>query len=162
MVSLSSTTFPVSLCTLMRVLLDLGPFFDTQVYALSLPQSWQEVNIAYTEMINILVALKVWHIQWAGLKVRIQCDNQAVVSVLTTGKTRDKVMAKYARNVFLWLSAFNTDIQVVHVPGKMNPVADLLSRWHKTVNNVSKLQALVHPVTWIHTTEDLLYCNENI
>ena len=140
----------------------LGAIFDTQVYALSLPQSWQEVNIVYTEMINILVALKVWHIQWAGLKVRIQCDNQAVVSVLTTGKTCDKMMAKYARNVFLWPSAFNIDIQVVHVPGKMNPVADLLSRWHRTVNNVSKLQALVHPVTWFHTTEDLLYCNENI
>ena len=43
----------------------------------------------------------------------IKCDNQAVVSVLTTGKTRNRVMAKYARNVFLWLSAFNIDIQVV-------------------------------------------------
>ena len=136
----------------------LGAIFDSQVYALPLPHSWQDVNIAYTEMINILVALKVWHIQWAGL----QCDNQAVVSVLNTGKTRDRVMAKYARNVFLWLSAFNIDIQVVHIPGKMNPVADLLSRWHKTANNVSKLQALIHPVTWIYTTADLLYCNENI
>ena len=140
----------------------LGAIFGTQVYALPLPQSWQDVNIAYTEMINILVALKVWHLQWAGLRVRILCDNEAVVSVLNTGRTRDRVMAMYARNVFLWLSAFNIDIQVVHIPGKMNPVADLLSRWHKTVNNVPKLQALIHPVTWIHTTEELLYCNKNI
>ena len=71
-------------------------------------------------------------------------------------------MAKCARNVFLWLSAFNIGIQVVHIPGKMNPVAYLLSRWHKTVNIVSKLQELIHPVTWVHTNEDLLYCNENI
>ena len=56
-----------------------------------------------------------------------------IVSVLNTGKTHDRVMAKYAQNVFLWLSAFNIDIQVVHTPGKMNSVADLLSRWHKTV-----------------------------
>ena len=41
----------------------LGAIFGTQVYALSLPPSWQEVNIAFTEMINILVALKVWHLQ---------------------------------------------------------------------------------------------------
>ena len=113
-------------------------------------------------MINILVALKVWHIQWAGLKVRIQCDNLAVVSVFNTGGTRDRVMAKYARNIFLWLSAFNIDIQVVHIPGKMNPVVDLLSRWHNTADNVSKLQALIHPVTWIHTSVDLLYSDENI
>ena len=64
--------------------------------------------------------------------------------MLNTGKTCDRVMAKCARNVFLWLCAFNVDIQVIHISGKMNPVADLLSRWHKTVDNVSKFQALVH------------------
>ena len=81
----------------------LGAIFDGQVYAMPLPSSWRDVNIVYTEMINILVALKVWHIQWAGLKVRIQCDNLAVVSVLNTGKTHDRVMAKYARNIFCGL-----------------------------------------------------------
>ena len=40
-------------------------------YALPLREDWQNVNIAYIDMINILVALKVWHIQWAGLKVLI-------------------------------------------------------------------------------------------
>ena len=98
-------------------------------------------------MINILVAQKVWHNQWSGCKVLIKCDNQAVVSVLTTGKMCDSTLAKYAGNIFLWLSACNIDIMAVHVPGKMNPVADLLSRWNITVNNVFKLQQLVHPVT---------------
>ena len=114
---------------------------------MTLPVSWQDVNIAYTEMLNILVALKVWHNQWSGHKVLVKCDNQAVVSVLTTGKTCDNTLAKYARNVFLWLSAFNINIVVVHVPGKLNPVVDLLSKWNITVNNVYKLQQLVHPVT---------------
>ena len=35
----------------------LGAIFDSQAYVLPLPHSWQDVNIAYTEMINILVAL---------------------------------------------------------------------------------------------------------
>ena len=116
----------------------LGAIFDNQVYAMTLPASWRNVNIAYTEMMNILVALIVWHNQWSGHKVLIKCDNQAVVSVLTTGKTRDSTLAKYARNIFLSLSACNVDIMVIHVPGKMNPVADLLSRWDITVNNVYK------------------------
>ena len=97
-------------------------------------------NIAYTELINVLVALKVWHNQWAGLRFLIKCDNQSVVSVLITDRTRDSVMAKYTRNIFLWLSTFNIDIKVVHVPGKLNPVADLLSRLYITPNNVKKLQ----------------------
>ena len=113
-------------------------------------------------MINILVAIKVWHIQWANHSVMIKCDNQAVVSVLTTGRTRDQTMATYARNIFMWLSAFNIDIKVVHVLGSLNPVADLLSRWQVTVNNYEKLARLVQPVTWVPVSKDLLYVNQFI
>ena len=129
---------------------------------MALQASWHNQNIAYTEMINILVALKVWRTQWSGSRVLIKCDNQAVVSVLTTGRTCDSTIAKYERNIFLWLSACNIDIMVLHVRGKMNPVADLLSRWHITANNISKLQQLVHPVTWIPAFQDILYCDDSI
>ena len=54
----------------------LGPIFDQQVYAMDLPDEWSCKNIAYLEMVNILVAIKVWHVQWAGLSVMIKCDNQ--------------------------------------------------------------------------------------
>ena len=127
-----------------------------------LPHDWSCKNIAYLEMINILVAIKVWHIQWANHSVMVKCDNQAIVSVLTTGKTRDQTMATYARNIFMWLSAFNIDIKVVHVSGKLNPVADLLSRWHVTLNNYEKLAQLVQPVTWISVSKDLLYVDQFI
>ena len=113
-------------------------------------------------MVNILVAIKVWHVQWAGLSVMIKCDNQAVVSVLTTGRTRDQTLATYARNIFMWLSAFNIDIKVVHVAGKLNPVADLLSRWRFTVNNHQKLAQLAQSITWIPVSKDLLYVDQLI
>ena len=73
----------------------LGAIFDNQVYALPLPVTYQELNIAYLEMLNILVALKVWHGQWAGLKVQVKCDNQAVISVLNSRRSRDPVMAEF-------------------------------------------------------------------
>ena len=72
----------------------LGAIYDQQVYALPLSSVWQAQNIAYLEMINILVALKVWHAQWAGTRVLIKCDNQAVVAVLNNGKTRDLTLAR--------------------------------------------------------------------
>ena len=140
----------------------LGAIYEAQVYALPLPKEWQTVNIASLEMINILVALKVWHLQWAGHRVLIHCDNQAVVSVLNTGKSRDHFLSKIARNIFMSLSACNIDLQVVHVAGKCNTVADLLSRWFITCNNFQKLQKLVHPVTWIAVNDQLLYTNESI
>ena len=127
-----------------------------------LPKDWQASNIASLEMFNILMALKVWHLQWTGHRVLIHCDNQAVVSVLNAGKSRDTFLSKIARNIFMWLSACNIDLQVVHVAGKSNTVADLLSRWFITCNNFQKLQKLVHPVTWVTINEQLMYTDESI
>ena len=140
----------------------LGAIYEAQVYALPLPKAWQNINIASLEMINILVALKVWHSQWAGHRVLIHCDNQAVVSVLNTGKARDEFLCKIARNIFLWLSACNINLQVVHVAGRCNTVADLLSRWFITCNNFQKLQELIHHVTWVAVNEELLCTDESI
>ena len=137
----------------------LGAIF---VYALPLQVTYQQLNIAYLEMLNILVALKVWHCQWAGLKVQVKCDHQAVVSVLNSGRSHDPVMAEYARNIFTWVSTFNIYLKVVHVPGKLNEVADLLSRWFITTNNFHKLQQLVNPVVWIPVSNALLYTDKTI
>ena len=62
----------------------------------------------------------------------------------------------------MWLSACNIDLQVVHVAGKSNTVAILLSRWFITYNNFQKLQKLVHLVTWVTINEQLLYTDESI
>ena len=140
----------------------LDAIFDSQVYALEVPQQYHHVNIAYLEMLNIIVALKVWHKQWTGSKVQIKCDNQAVVSVLNSGRSRDGVLAEYARNIFLWTSTCNINLQVVHVPGKLNEVADLLSRWFITKNSFQKLQQLVDSVQWVPVSTTLLYTDKTI
>ena len=66
------------------------------------------------------------------------------MAVLTNVRSRDEVLAKYAGNIFLWLSTCNIDMKVAHIAGKNNPTADLLSRWFTQTNNVQKLQLLVH------------------
>ena len=71
-------------------------------------------------------------------------------------------MVKYVRTIFLWLSVFNIDIKVVHIAGQLNPVADLLSRWHLTSNNFQKLQELVDPVSWVNVSAELLHVDESI
>ena len=132
------------------------------MYAMTLPKSWRDNDIAQLEMINILVALKVWHRSWSCQKVLIKCDNSAVVSVLNNGRACDQILVKNARNIFMWASAFNIELKVVHVAGKLNPVADLLSRWNIIPSNFQKLQELVGPVTWIPVENTLLYTDESI
>ena len=59
------------------------------------------MGIVHLEMINILVAIRTWATLWQGKNIRIHCDNPAVVSVLTTGKTRDVLLAAIARNILM-------------------------------------------------------------
>ena len=64
-------------------------------------------------------------------RYRFFCDNMAVVEALTTGRTRDSVLATCARNLWLIAALFNIDFIFSHIPGVHNTVADLLSRFKK-------------------------------
>ena len=86
-------------------------------------------------MLNILVAIRVWGNVWKHQCILIKCDNQVVVSVLNSGKTQDLTLAGIARNIMIEISEQDIDLQVIHILGVENKVADLLSRWF-----ISKIQ----------------------
>ena len=49
--------------------------FNNLVYALPIPQGFRDCVIFHLEMVNVIVALKLWGPLWANAKVRTQCDN---------------------------------------------------------------------------------------
>ena len=85
-------------------------------------------NIANLEMLNILIALRVWADQWAHKEVLFRCDNLAVVQVIRTSKTRDEFLTCCLRNIWLVVSIYDIKLQMQHISGKNNRVADALSR----------------------------------
>ena len=58
-------------------------------------------------MFSILVAIRMWAIGWKGKNVEIFCDNEAVVTVLNMGKTRENWLATISRNIFMESSKFD-------------------------------------------------------
>ena len=92
----------------------LGGVWHNFVYHLPITYGYKGLNIAHFEMVNILVVLKVFCHQWATKRVLVHCDNQAVVCVLQSGS---------------FAATFDTELTYVHVMGKYNRAADLLSRW---------------------------------
>ena len=130
------------------------------VYALPIPND-TNCHITQLEMLNVVVALKIWAESWANCSITILCDNQAVVEVLNSGKTKDMFLATCVRNAWLITSMYNIRLQVVHIPGRHNQVAGLLSRWSITHEPARKLQALMPNHVWISTHTDLLL-NNNI
>ena len=119
-------------------------------------------TIVHPEILNIVVAAKIWATHWSNQKVQIFCDNMAVVEVLTSGKTRDTTLATCARNLWLIAVIFNIDFIFSHIPGVKNTVADLLSRWQNDSHHTQKLQNLVHKPIWVDTHIDLTCLNYTI
>ena len=66
----------------------LGARWGNSVYAVALPLGYKQMSIVHLEMLNIMVTIRTWGQFWAGQKICIHCDNQAVVCVLTTGKNQ--------------------------------------------------------------------------
>ena len=48
-------------------------------YALPIPKNYNNYNIVHLEVLNIVVALKVWAVHWSNKRIS---DNMAVVEVL--------------------------------------------------------------------------------
>ena len=140
----------------------MGATFANMVYALPIPPQFHHLHITQLEMLNVVVALKVWASAWSDRTIDIKCDNLAVVEVLTSGKTKDTFLATCARNIWLLCAIFNINIRVHHIPGKSNNIADLLSRWNVTKDPLIKLYQLLPQFIWINTHVDLMKLNHDI
>ena len=129
------TIYYVPLLLKIYIWMDFGGQLKNYVYALSIPENYMGYNIAHLEMLNVVVAFKLWGHHWANKCVKLFCDNQAVVDVLSSGTACDQILATSARNVWLLTATYNIALVVSHIQGAHNNVADLLSRWKNTEEN---------------------------
>ena len=90
----------------------------------------QALPIHCLEMLNIVVAVRLWAPCWEGRLVNIWCDNAASVAILQSGKGRDERLLKCAREIWAWAAVYSIGLVVHHRPGKDLKTADALSRAH--------------------------------
>ena len=87
-------------------------------------------HISQRELFTVVIAVKLWSEQLKGKILRVECDNEALVCTVNSGRTRDKFMLKCLREL-AWVTATNnTWVKIVHKPGKLQIIPDLLSRWY--------------------------------
>ena len=58
-----------------------GAAFANKVYALPIPLGFKNYTIVHLEILNIVVAMKIWCEMWKNQVIDIKCDNMAVVEV---------------------------------------------------------------------------------
>ena len=111
-------------------LVGCGAYVGDEYYAERFPEHVisEEHTIAHLELLNIVVALKVWGAKWRGHSVEVKCDNMNACLAVQTGRSRDGFIQHCVRELFVWGVSFDVDLRVVHCPGKNMVRADALSR----------------------------------
>ena len=69
-----------------------GAAFTNKVYALTIPLDLKNYTIVHLEILNIVIAIKIWGNIWKNKAIDIKCDNMAVVEVLTSDRARDPIL----------------------------------------------------------------------
>ena len=89
-------------------------------------------SIAHLEMLNMVVAFRLWSSHWEHQKLQVYTDNMNTCVALQTGRSRDRFMQACTRTIFLLSAAYDIELLVCHTPGTTLQCADALSRSHIT------------------------------
>ena len=130
----------------------MGAVWRDRVYATSIQNlGGLNLQIVHLEMLNIVLALRTWGSYWCHSAISIHCDNFGVVCVVKTGKTKDPFLALCIRNIWLLTAHHDIDLQIHHIPGSYNIIADALSRiYSNTPVNYNILRELEDNYMWEH------------
>ena len=85
-------------------------------------------SIQWQETFAILAATTAWA-QWLrGKRICFCCDNQAIIKSWERKSVKHPQIADLFRCLFLLAANNNFTLALIHVPGKVNSIADALSR----------------------------------
>ena len=130
----------------------MGAVWRNRVYATPIHNSGDlDLKILHLKMLNIIVPLKTWGIRWRHSAIDIFCDNLGVVQVVETGKTRDSFLALCVRNIWFLTASLDIQLNISHVPGIYNVIADTFSRVYSVKPvNLDLLSILQDNYIWEH------------
>ena len=96
----------------------LGGGVEQYVYHLYVEHVFRNCTIGHLEMINILLSIRIFAKHWQGCRVLVKCNNEAVVTMLRTCKTKGAFLASCIRNILHVASLEDVDVKYVHVSRK--------------------------------------------
>jgi hypothetical protein len=140
----------------------VGGVCHSFVYRRALPPNsgW---CIAYWEAINVIVALRTFASLVQGHRVLVWCDNTVAVNILNSGRGSDPILNLISRNLWVLQASLDCDVQFMHISGKLNRVADILSRWDSFNNPYAVLYPVLNQVpVWCETPLDCFFLDQDI
>lgn len=85
-------------------------------------------SIAWRELYAVVKALATFSDVLTGKRLRIHCDNEAVVHILESGASKDTEIMHLVRTLFYIGAKHHFECTASHLAGSLNSATDALSR----------------------------------
>jgi ribonuclease HI len=112
-----------------------------QLFSTTVPQRHKAKHINFKEMYAVLHALRTWTTESRAGRIKLHCDNEAVVAALAKGSIKGQAMNPL-RQIAMHIALHDIELHCIWIPTKENALADALSRWdtEKIANLCPNLQ----------------------
>ena len=114
-------------------------------------------------MYSILICLRLWGKGLLGQKIQMFCDNESVCQIISSGRAYNDVMQSCLREITFLAAKLEFQIEVVHISGVNNSIADSLSRWELDSFHKSNFKELTKEMELkeCQVTEDMFLITNN-
>ena len=85
-------------------------------------------SIQWQELFAIIAAALTWGHLLSGLRIRFHCDNLPIVQAWANQSSKQPGIMELLRLLFLTAAQHSFTVSLVHLPGRLNCIADALSR----------------------------------
>ena len=109
--------------------LGCGGVLGVHWFALSWPAELAHQHITFKELFPIAVSFLLWGKLWTSRRILLFCDNEAVVNIVNSGTSRDEGVMFLLRRMFLLAAQGSFAFHASHLLGRINRLADALSRF---------------------------------
>ena len=93
------------------------------------PPSWEKVNIAAKELLPLALAFRLWAHKIKDYNIVFMVDNMSIVQILQSQTSKDPIIMSLLRPMVITAMTHNIQFYSQHIPGKLNVIPDLLSRF---------------------------------
>lgn len=143
----------------------IGGVLGNQCYRAALPGSLtqnKDWNIVHFEMLAIIVLVQLFKKELAGRRMVLYCDNDAVVSVINSGRSRNHILQRCLRWLAFLLLENECLVRMKYITSKRNHVADVMSRSQVDGQSKKECDKLIEKLQ-LHerTVEDIYMCIED-
>jgi hypothetical protein len=122
-----------------------GDFWFYCNWGIDWPQA-KDFHINEKEVLAVVIAAHLWGAMWRDHKVIVFSDNKATVACINKGTSRNDVLMNSLRYLFWHSATHNYHLKAVHIPGKNNVKADVISRLHDPIS----FWSILNPMCVLH------------